>query len=169
MLADRHVQSPYGKLFDSNAYEQYFIAVSNPNIPTDDSPFYFAKEPVPHQMVILIETVLGIYTALSVLLIFHAIKKKSKMDIGSGFLLFALFIGIGFMFIEITFIQKFLLLLGTPIMALTVILFSILLSSAAGAYLSGRIFTGRSYEAVLVMVPIPAGLILSEFSPARDH
>ncbi len=97
------MQSPYGKLFDSNAYEQYFIAVSNPNIPTDDSPFYFAKEPVPHQMVILIETVLGIYTALSVLLIFHAIKKKSKMDIGSGFLLFALFIGIGFRFIEITY------------------------------------------------------------------
>src|SRR5581483_7837886 len=90
--------------------------------------------------------------------------KKAKMDAASGFhILFAVFIGLGFMFLEITFIQKFLLLLGTPIMALTVILFSILLSSGIGAYLSGRIFAGKPYRAVLVTVPILAVVILTNF------
>ncbi len=165
MLADRYIQPPYDKLFDSNAYREYLATLSNPNVPTDDSPFYFAKEPVPQQMVILLETVLGISAALSVLLVFHAKRKKATMDATSGFhILFAVFIGLGFMFLEVTFIQKFLLLLGTPIMALTVILFSILLSSGIGAYLSGRLFPGRPYKAVFVTVPILAGVILFNFA-----
>lgn len=165
MLADRYIQPPYDKLFDSNAYREYLASLSNPNVPTDDSPFYFAKEPVPQQMVILLETVLGISAGLSVMLMYHARRKKARMDATSGFhILFAVFIGLGFMFLEITFIQKFLLLLGTPIMALTVILFSLLLSSGVGAYLSGRLFAGRPYRAVFVTVPILAGVILFDFA-----
>jgi hypothetical protein len=165
MLADRYIQPPYDKLFDSKAYREYLASLSNPDVPTDDSPFYFAKEPVPQQMVILLETVLGISAALSILLVFNAKRKKARMDATSGFhILFAVFIGLGFMFLEITFIQKFLLLLGTPIMALTVILFSILLSSGIGAYLSGRLFAGRPYRAVFITVPILAGIILFDFA-----
>jgi hypothetical protein len=69
-------------------------------------------------------------------------------------------IGLGFIFLEITFIQKFLLLLGTPIMALTVILFSILLSSGIGAYLSGRLFGKNPYRAVIISIPILAGIVI---------
>jgi hypothetical protein len=77
MLADRYIQSSYDKLFDSRAYRQYFATISSPSIPIDDSPFYFAKEPVLPQMVILLETVLGISAVLDVLLILHA-RKKDK-------------------------------------------------------------------------------------------
>jgi hypothetical protein len=165
MLSDRYVQPPYDKLFSNDGYNEYFTLVPNPKVPTDDSPFYFAREQVPQQMVVLLETILGISAALSVLLAFHHVKKKkARMDATSGFhVLFAVFIGLGFMVLEITFIQKFLLLLGTPIMALTVILFSILLSSGIGAYLSGRLFGGRPYRAVFVTVPILAGIILFNF------
>ncbi|MGB7636608.1 MAG: hypothetical protein WBL88_03425, partial [Nitrososphaeraceae archaeon] len=62
--------------------------------------------------------------------------------------------------LEITFIQKFLLLLGTPIMALTVILFSILLSSGIGAYLSGRLFSKNPYKAVVISIPVLATIVL---------
>jgi hypothetical protein len=68
-------------------------------------------------------------------------------------------IGFGFIFLEITFIQKFLLLLGTPIMALTVILFSILLSSGIGAYLSGKLFNKNPYKAVIVSIPLLATIV----------
>lgn len=164
MLSDRYIQPPYDKLFSSDNYDEYLASVSNPKVPTDDSPFYFAREPVPQQMVILLATVLGISAGLSVLLVWNAKKKKARMDAASGFhVLFAVFIGLGFMILEITFIQRFLLLLGTPIMALTVILFSILLSSGIGAYLSGRLFGGRPYRAVFVSVPILAGVILFHF------
>ncbi len=164
MLSDEYIEPPYDKLFSSDDYRNYLSQVSNPKVPTDDSPFYFAREPVPQQMMVLLETVLGISAGLSVLLVWNARKKKAKMDATSGFhVLFAVFIGLGFMILEITFIQKFLLLLGTPIMALTVILFSVLLSSGIGAYLSGRLFGGRPYRAVFVSVPILAGIIMFNF------
>jgi hypothetical protein len=67
------------------------------------------------------------------------------------------------MILEVTFIQKFLLLLGTPIMALTVILFSILLSSGIGSYISGKVFSTRPHRAILTSIPILAGIIIIYF------
>jgi hypothetical protein len=57
-----------------------------------------------------------------------------------------------------------LLLLGTPIMALTVILFSILLSSGIGAYLSGRLFSKNPYRAVIISIPILVGILLAHYT-----
>jgi hypothetical protein len=168
MLADSYVAEPFNKLFnnDSAVYNEYFSTTmaSNPTIPTDDSPFYFAREQIPKQMLILLVTVMAISGLLSSLLIYHARKTKVKFDSRSSFhILFAIFIGVGFMILEVTFIQKFLLLLGTPIMALTVILFSILLSSGIGSYISGKMFSTRPHRAVLTSIPILAGIIILYF------
>ncbi|MGI0049426.1 MAG: hypothetical protein ACREAW_07785, partial [Nitrososphaera sp.] len=59
MLSDQYIREPYDKLFSSTGYGEYFAQASNPKVPTDDSPFYFAREPVPQQMIILLATVLG--------------------------------------------------------------------------------------------------------------
>src|SRR5215212_4411698 len=169
MLADNYVAVPFNKLFnnDNTLYNEYFsttAAASNPTIPTDDSPFYFAREQIPKQMVILLVTVVAISALLSALLVYHARKTRAKFDSRSSlYLLFAIFIGVGFMVLEVTFIQKFLLLLGTPIMALTVILFSILLSSGIGSYISGKVFSTRPHRAVLTSIPILAGIIIIYF------
>src|SRR5215207_317647 len=169
MLADNYVPVPFNKLFnnDNTLYNEYFsttAAASNPTIPTDDSPFYFAREQIPKQMIILLVTVVAISGLLSALLIYHARKTRVKFDSRSSFhVLFAIFIGVGFMILEVTFIQKFLLLLGTPIMALTVILFTILLSSGIGSYISGKIFSTRPHMAVLTSIPILAGIIIIYF------
>src|SRR5215217_3831331 len=168
MLADNYVAVPFNKLFnnDSAVYSEYFstTVASNPTIPTDDSPFYFAREQIPKQMIILLVTVVAISGLLSALLIYHARKTRAKFDSRSSFhVLFAIFIGVGFMILEVTFIQKFLLLLGTPIMALTVILFTILLSSGIGSYISGKIFSTRPHRAVLTSIPILAGIIIIYF------
>src|SRR5215213_9608713 len=169
MLADNYVAAPFNKLFnnDNSIYNEYFTttaAASNPTIPTDDSPFYFAREQIPKQMVTLLVTVVAISGLLSALLIYHARKTRVKLESRSSFhILFAIFIGVGFMILEVTFIQKFLLLLGTPIMALTVILFTILLSSGIGSYISGKIFSTRPHMAVLTSIPILAGIIIIYF------
>src|ERR671914_1027615 len=168
MLADNHVAAPFNKLFnnDSNVYSEYFstTVASNPTVPTDDSPFYFAREQIPKQMIILLITVMAISGLLSALLIYHARKRRVKFDSRSSFhILFAIFIGVGFMILEVTFIQKFLLLLGTPIMALTVILFSILLSGGIGSYVSGKIFGKRPHKSVLASIPVLAGIIIIYF------
>src|SRR5215211_3707830 len=168
MLADNYVPVPFNKLFsnDGAVYSEYFstTVASNPTIPTDDSPFYFAREQIPKQMIILLVTVVAISGLLSALLIYHARKTRVKFDSRSSFhVLFAVFIGVGFMILEVTFIQKFLLLLGTPIMALTVILFTILLSSGIGSYISGKIFSTRPHRAVLTSIPSLAGIIIIYF------
>jgi hypothetical protein len=132
--------------------------------PTDDSPFYFANEQIPKQLIILIATVLGVSAVLAVLLIYYSKLNRIKLTTSSGFhIAFVILIGLGFIFLEITFIQKFLLLLGTPIMALTVILFSILLSSGIGAYISGRLFKKDPYKAVVVSIPLLAAIILTYY------
>ncbi len=54
-------------------------------------------------------------------------------------LLYFVFIGTGYILIQVALIQKFILLLGHPTYALTVIVFSMLLSSGAGSYWSRRV------------------------------
>src|SRR5215212_2147798 len=133
--------------------------------PTDDSPFYFAKEKIPAQLVLLLETVVGVSAVLAFLLVYYSKVNKIRLTASSRLhVIFVMLIGLGFIFLEITFIQKFLLLLGTPIMALTVILFSILLSSGIGAYLSGRLFGKNPYRAVIISIPILAGIIIFYYS-----
>ena len=168
MLAANYVTTPFDKLFnnDNAVYNEYFstTVASNPTIPTDDSPFYFAREQIPKQMIILLVTVMAISGLLSALLIYHARKTSVRFNSRSSFhALFAIFIGLGFMVLEVTFIQKFLLLLGTPIMALTVILFSILLSSGIGSYVSGKIFSKSPHKSALVSIPVLAGIIIIYF------
>jgi len=112
-------------------------------------------------MVLLIETVLGVSAVLGLLLVYYSKVNKIRLTSSSRFhIVFAMFIGLGFIFLEITFIQRFLLLLGTPIMALTVILFSILLSTGIGAYLSGKIFHKNPYKAIMISIPPLAGIVL---------
>jgi len=50
-----------------------------------------------------------------------------------------LFIGVGFMFIEIPLIQRFILFLGHPVYAFSICLLSLLISSGAGSLLSGKL------------------------------
>ena len=131
--------------------------------PTDDSPFYFAREQIPNQMKLLLETVVGVSVVLSLLLVYYSRIRRIQLTTSASrkfHLIFVVLIGFGFIFLEITFIQKFLLLLGTPIMALTVILFSILLSSGIGAYLSGRLFSKNPYKAVVISIPVLATIVL---------
>jgi predicted membrane-bound spermidine synthase len=55
------------------------------------------------------------------------------------FLLYFLFIGCGYILIEVALIQKFVLFLGHPTYALTVVIFSMLVSSGLGSYASRRV------------------------------
>jgi hypothetical protein len=179
-----HVQPPYDKLLmtggnleksEDQKKSKGQDVVENENIeaimelkpPTDDSPFFFAREKIPGQMIILLVTALSVSGVLALLLVYYS--RMNKIHLASSSLswlsvLFVIFIGLGFMVIEITFIQKFLLLLGTPIMALTVIVFSVLLSSGMGAYLSGKLFRGSPQKGMIISIPLLITIILIYYS-----
>jgi len=77
----------------------------------------------------------------------------------ASYLAYFLALGVGFMFIEISFIQYFVLFLGSPTYALSVTIFSLLLFTSLGSILSQR-FTQDAARAVSRAIWILAGLIL---------
>jgi hypothetical protein len=75
-------------------------------------------------------------------------------------LLFFLFIGAGYILIQVSLIQKFVLFLGHPTSALTVIIFSMLISSGLGSFVSKRIVHGDLSRLSRVMIAIVGGIII---------
>lgn len=162
LLPTDNVQTEFEKTLSNNSGTTLLLSshksssISSLPPPTDDSPFFFARERVPSQLIMLLTTVLILSGALFAILIYYS--KLNKMDMISNlqynkyYLIFAACIGLGFIFFEITLIQKFLLILGTPVLALTVILFSILVATGVGSYMSGKIFTTRPGKAILISI-----------------
>ncbi|PYX36379.1 MAG: hypothetical protein DMG81_16150 [Acidobacteria bacterium] len=69
-------------------------------------------------------------------------------------LLYFIAVGLGYILVEIAFIQRFVLFLGHPTYALTVVIFLLLLSSGMGSLLSRRLLseTARGWIPLLLLV-----------------
>ena len=79
------------------------------------------------------------FSALLILSPLYAFQRRGLRTQGAwGFMAFFVAIGLGFIFIEISFVQKFVLFLGYPTYSLTVVLFSLLAYSGIGSFLTGR-------------------------------
>ena len=74
-------------------------------------------------------------------------------------LLYFIAVGLGYILVEIAFIQRFVLFLGHPVYALTVVVFLLLLSSGAGSMVS-RWWLAETSQVWLPLVLIAAGLLL---------
>ncbi len=88
----------------------------------------------------------------------HVPRDKSVLR----FLWYFIFIGAGYILIQVALVQKFVLFLGHPTYALTVIVFSMLISSALGSYFSPRVLSDsearwrRLLAAIAVIVALLA-------------
>jgi spermidine synthase len=81
-------------------------------------------------------------------------------------------LGLGFILIEISLIQKHILFLGQPVYSISSVLFSVLLSAGLGSYLFQRYFRDGSVRLWLAFIPILLGtLLLAELllMPAIFH
>ena len=67
------------------------------------------------------------------------------------FLMYFLCLGAGYILIQVALIQRFVLLLGHPTYALTVIVFSMLVASGAGSFFSARVMAGDDARLVRVL------------------
>jgi spermidine synthase len=77
-------------------------------------------------------------------------KQKNVMT----FLWYFLCLGAGYILVQVALIQKFVLLLGHPTYALTVIVFSMLVASGAGSYLSRRVVAGDDIRLAFVLAAV---------------
>ena len=82
------------------------------------------------------------------------------------FLWYFIFIGTGYILIQVALVQKFVLFLGHPTYALTVIIFSMLLSSGLGSFFSQRIAGDSSARLPRVLAGVAALVAVLAFSAA---
>ena len=86
------------------------------------------------------------------------------------FLLYFLCIGAGYILIEMALIQKFVLFLGHPTYALTVVIFSLLVSSGLGSYFSRRILGDdqRRLFRALLLIALLVALLAAVLTPLLE-
>src|SRR5215467_3438748 len=121
---------------------------------TDDRPFFFHTTKLQDQFQVAfgremlfgnglsaLMTLIGISGALVALFVIGPLVLTGGPDVGGWFawLLYFGALGAGFMLIEVSVLQRFVLLLGHPVYSLTVTLFSLLLGTGLGAAWSRRL------------------------------
>lgn len=147
----------FSEFITTNDTEGFFRRYDLDVSPTsDDRPFFFNStkpkdffrfwEEKPGRMgVQLLARLIGIVTTLVALFIFVPLyaRRRSALAVLEprerwSTLLYFGALGSGFMMIEVGLVSKFVLFLGHPIYALTVVLCTLLISAGLGSYWSGR-------------------------------
>jgi SAM-dependent methyltransferase len=135
-------------------YDDHFFKLT---APTDDTPFFFHYFKWPAllkeydidtghtgatgQLILLLILIFSIIFSVA-LIVFPLLRIRGaglKTKWKWHYILYFAALGLGFIFLEISYIQRFILFLGYPTYSLTVILFSLLTFSGVGSYISGRL------------------------------
>ena len=116
---------------------------------TDDKPFFFNMTRLsqvttsasdadtdPFQILLITLGILVALSALAFLLPFRFARERARPTVGS--LSYFAAIGLGFLLLEIVLIQRFVLFLGFPTYALSVVLFALLVFTGIGSAISAR-------------------------------
>jgi hypothetical protein len=112
---------------------------------------------------------MGVILALPPLVLGARLPREKGVP---GYLLYFVCIGAGYILVEVALIQKFVLFLGHPTYALTVVIFSMLVSSGLGSYASRR-FVGdevddgrlmRTLGLVAIMIALLALVLFTSLS-----
>ncbi len=158
--------SPFRDLLLSTDPNRFFDSYSFDVRPvTDDRPFFFytvqardiwhfvrhaSRESADYKVNSALPVLFGIIAisivAMLIILSLPPLLLGRKLPRTKGSLralFFFLFIGAGYILIQVALIQKFVLFLGHPTYALTVIIFSMLLSSGIGSFASKRVIRGE--------------------------
>ncbi len=159
--------------------------------PTDDRPFFFNMQRVgtdamlygAHNPVgLLMNLAVGVFALTLVCIIVPLVLARTRLGRGDAALLgYFAAIGVGFMLIEISLLQRLVVFLGHPAYSLSVILFVLLLAGGVGSAVSTRLpperlalFGPRVLAGVTVilallgaLMPLIVGAFQAASTPAR--
>jgi hypothetical protein len=156
VIVDGAATGDYARLILSPDREQFYAGYRADIRPTtDDRPFFFHTTKIRDQFDVAfgqkmlfgnglsaLMTLLGISTVLVVLFVIGPLafagRGQARPDGWLAWLVYFGALGAGFMLIEVSVLQRFVLLLGHPVYSLTVTLFSLLLGTGMGAAWSRR-------------------------------
>lgn len=144
LIPDQVAVNPYPAFLNGqlSAQEFYELFTTKVHPVTDDSPFFLSFEkPIPKILEVLIYISIIIAAAFLIGPFTWLRKGKSeKSELKTGIIaLYFAALGMGFILIELSLLQKFILLLGNPTMTFAILLFTILVSSGIGSFTSSRL------------------------------
>ena len=111
-------------------------------------------------LVLILVLVISLAAVLAFLIVPLALRTAPQSPLP---LLYFVAVGLGYILVEIAFIQRFVLFLGHPTYALTVVIFLLMLSSGAGSWLSRRWLPHTELAwmpLVLVIIALAANVLL---------
>ncbi len=174
LLPDTRLANEFNDLLYSKNRQRFYAAYPFDITPcSDDKPFFFNMLRPKDFLGVLFKSPGGqqfnydaVFTLMAVLVIsfIYAIllatlpftlSNGSDSGVISGQLRLMLYyagIGLGFIFVEIYLLQKLILLLGHPVYSLSVVLFSMLISSGLGSRVTSSVTPGKA--ACLVKIPL---------------
>jgi len=156
------------------------------SLPTDNKPFFFyfgkfkdifSKNPADKGVVVLRQLFIMIFAFGAIFIILPLLFSSHPQEnrkISIGMVTYFASIGLGFMLVEISFMQRLGLFLGHPIYGLTVVLFSLLSSCGIGSFLTkylskkGRIilpFAGITFFVFIFLNLLPSITQIATPSP----
>lgn len=151
-------QGAFGQMVEGTETLSQFLQGSDYNVgpTTDNQPFFFDLNlGLPAGLTLALRysiLLLLAALALGILLRPAVVTRRVPGTPVWAMCLYAAFLGVGFMCVEIPLIQRFILVLGEPTTALVVVLATILTAGGAGSYLAGRIFSRRSLTGAPLLV-----------------
>lgn len=170
LVPGKVMAEPYPALFEGRISpdEFYSLYATKVHPVTDDSPFFLSFEkPIPSILETLLFT--SIVIACSFLVIpfiwLRKSEKKSGLVISNVVIYFAA-LGAGFILIELSLLQKLILLLGNPTMTFAILLFTMLLASGIGSLVSSKMIRNTTKNLALAIIGVVAiGLGYAIFLP----
>jgi hypothetical protein len=161
-LPGEPTDSAFARLLRTASPEDFFRSYRYNVAPvTDDQPFFFyTVQPrdlfdlflnrkgsaADVKINLALPTLFSVFSvsiaATLITLLLPPLVLKSRLPSGPGtsrFLLYFVCLGAGYVLVQMSMIQKLVLLLGHPTYALTVVIFSMLVASGAGSYFSRRL------------------------------
>jgi len=178
----------YSKLLMTDDFEGYLAGYPFDVTPTtDDRPFFFhlvrpgefykaisisdeSGQPYNYMAIFTLMVLLFMVIFLTITGIFLPLfitlrRRRVGLDNRRVNLLFYFaLIGVAFMLFEIAMIQKFILFLGPPIYSLAVVLFSLLVFTGIGAWLSDRIARNRpTLKPAVFIIALSAVIVIFAF------
>lgn len=159
-LQDRADYWAYRNLLESPQRQSFYAGYDyDVSPPSDDRPFFFhfftlrqlpeilaswgrVFQPFGGSGFLILWALLALALFASLILILLPLLRLPRMASTASrgrFFLYFTFLGLGFLFVEIPLIQKFILFLGHPVYALGAVLFGLLVFSGLGSYFSAKV------------------------------
>jgi spermidine synthase len=175
VLEEPYYHEVYLELLSTRDRAEFYAAYPfDVTPPSDDRPFFFhffrwrqtpeilrtlGKTWQPFggsgYLVLLALLVLCLFaSAIMILLPLAFVRRRGEVKRGKRLFLYFVLLGLGYLFVEIPLIQRFILFLGHPVYAFATVLFSLLTFSGVGSLLSPRLPLGKTMVALIALVVV---------------